>query len=59
MKDEEKRLADAEQKSERRRIQEENVRRKEAAKVKEVKAQERVCTKIRSGLVFHVSRNRT
>ena len=42
MKDEEKRLADAEQKSERRRIQEENVRRKEAAKVKEVKAQERV-----------------
>ena len=44
MKQEEKLLADTEQKSERRRIQEENVRKKEEAKKKEIKEKERVST---------------
>ena len=42
MKQEEKKLNDTEQKSERKRFQEENVRRKEEAKVKEVKAKDKV-----------------
>ena len=44
MKQEEKLLADTEQKSERRRIQEENVRKKEDSKKKEIKEKERVST---------------
>ena len=45
MKQEEKKLADTEQKSERKRIQEDNVRRKEAAKLKEAKEKDKVNVK--------------
>ena len=62
MKQEEKKLNDTEQKSERKRFQEENVRRKEEAKVKEVKAKDKVThTHTRNMLRFfydtHVATN--